>query len=49
VSTLLGREGMGEVYRAKDQNPCRDMAINVLPAKFAKDADHLLKLTEGGY
>lgn len=49
VSSLIGRGGMGEVYRAKDQNLGRDMAINVLPAKFAKDADRILKLTEGGY
>jgi serine/threonine protein kinase len=47
--TLIGRGGVGEVYRAKYQNLGRDMAINVLPAKFAKDVDRVLKLTEGGY
>jgi serine/threonine protein kinase len=39
ITSLIGKGGMGEVYRAKDQKLGRDVAIKVLPAEFALDAD----------
>src|SRR5687768_7033823 len=43
ILALIGVGGMGEVYRSRDTKLGRNIAIKVLPDRFAQDPDRLTR------
>ena len=46
ILSFIGAGGMGEVYKARDTRLGRDVAVKVLPASFAADAERLRRFEQ---
>src|SRR5881392_4208168 len=43
VLSIVGRGGVGEVYRARDTKLKRDVAIKILPEEFSRDPERIAR------
>jgi serine/threonine-protein kinase len=46
IADSIGKGGMGEVYRARDTNLNRDVAVKMLPETFASDASRVARFEQ---